>query len=178
MASEMKRLALMLALASCTRTVETRSESAVQATVAVEERASSTLDEVVQTGPETITTTTEEWETPPLSLNSGQHLPSFDGPEQSAGPVSARGATPILPPQAHLVKRTVTIDQRGPILDAKRQTSTEASSATQTVKSEEKAATVTKTSYWPPWWLWVALAASLAGGVAVLRGWLKMPFGL
>lgn len=76
----------------------------------------------------------------------------------------------------------MTVIQTGPILDTKRQTDKEASSATQTVQAEAKSATVVKTSYWPPAWFLGCLALVLVGGAAlaygVVRGWLKMPFGL
>lgn len=81
-----------------------------------------------------------------------------------------------LPQHGPLVEMTVI--QTGPILDTKRQTEKEASSATQTVQAEAKSATVVKTSYWPPWWLWGVIVVVGIALFATIRLGLKLPFGL
>lgn len=143
-------------------------------------------------GPETITTTVEEWEVP--VLHDGATGVARAASESSATsavaqsvehrPLAGReavGSTPIGGPLAGavvLVKRTVTVDQRGPILDTKRQTEKEASSATQTVQAEAKSATVVKTSYSWPLWLWGGIVAVGIALFAAIRLGLKLPFGL
>lgn len=161
-------------LVNCTRTVEVKAETHETASLVEKQLSKEKVVETVQVGPETITTTVEEFEiAPPLLLSSGQHLPSFDGPEQSAGPVSARGAAPIMPPAPILVKRTITVDQRGPSIDTKASEATASSSATQAIKLDSKTETTTKTRYGPPLWLLALLAAALA-----LVVWLVWRFSL
>lgn len=169
---------LTLGFCGCTRTTETRSESAVQATAAVQEKASSTLDEVVQTGPST--TTVYKFALPEsgktkagLASSDPSGMPP-DQDDYSALVSSARHSvatgrtvqrTDHLPTHGALVEMDVI--QTGPVLDTKRQTSAEASSATQTVKSEEKATTKTKTAPALSLYVWLALAVV----VLALIGW-------
>lgn len=194
-------LLLALAAVDCTRTVETRSESAVQETAAVHERASSTLDEVVQTGP---STTTVYKFAPPETGSAGENTSSpasSDGRSAAAGPsvnwrrapISNRSSARLGVPSVHDVGASgpyaasgsllahgplveMDVIQTGPILDTKRQADKEASSATQTVKTEEKAATKTKTAPALSGYLWMALAAVVVGGIG-WAAWKLSPLG-
>lgn len=199
-------LLLALAAVNCTRTVETRSESAVQATAAVQETASSALDEVVQTGPST--TTVYKFALPDNGGDDAKGVPSVplgttegsnDGEELLQGGLydSAVGAHPfgqwLPPPRQHETPRSnldqhadnlpphgplveMDVIQTGPILDTKRQTSAEASSATQTVKAEKKATTKTKTAPALSAYVWMALAALVVGAIG-WAAWKLSPLG-
>lgn len=171
--TRLERLVLWLLLGygfcGCTRTVETRAESTLQATQAVQEKASETTTETVQTGPETITTTVEEWAAAPAAQVSSRNQAAADHPRPGA---ESAAAPPIL------VKRTVTVDRRGPILDVKASVETSSLKSQQSIQATTKTATKATTSYWPPAWLLATLAGLLTLGLALLRGWLKMPFGL
>lgn len=97
---------------SCTRSSEVKTEAKTEL------RAEENVTQTVQTGPETITTTTEEYvflekETAPAGAVStsanGEHIALVTAPHTAE--VRTLPQTPIL------VKRTVVVDQRGPVID-------------------------------------------------------------
>lgn len=154
---------LMLALAGCTRTVETRAESALREDVAVRAEARERVTEVTKSGPETITTTVEEWE---VGSVASVQAPSLD---PVANQRREQGAS--LPQRAALVKRTVTVDQRGPVVDTRHEAASSTATATASIVASSKSSTESKTSYWPPWWLFAGGA-----GLLVLSGWAAWKF--
>lgn len=166
---------LTLGLCGCTRTVETRSESALRADVATRAEAATSTTETVTSGPETITTTTEEYEVGAAPI-SGPPLLSASETAGDAGSSTAR-AVP-LPPRAALIKRTVVVDQRGPVVDTRHEVGTASRTATATLVATAKTTRAERTSYWPPWWLWLAGAVLVLGIVGAVKAGLKMPFGL
>lgn len=158
-------LILGTGLCGCTRTseVKTSEKTAFQQELKGRERDRST--EVVQTGPETITTTVEEW-----GAAEDFGPPGAPAPVATGIPVGIRPAIQVAP-APHLVKRTVTVDQRGPSTDIKTGTVTKVETASLTEKQEKASDTKKRTSYWPPWWLWACGAALLGlGGWALKRG--------
>lgn len=146
----------MLALAGCTRTVETRAESALREDVAVRAEARERVTEVTKSGPETITTTVEEWE---VGSVASVQAPSLD---PVANQRREQGAS--LPQRAALVKRTVTVDQRGPVVDTRHEAASSTATATASIVASSKSSTESKTSYWPPAGLLVFLGIAVAGG--------------
>lgn len=155
----------LLLLTWCGCATSKTSEQHLDAVTAVDSAAlaQATETRTVQTGPETITTTVEEFvqEAPPR-----------------AGPVSAPTAAraPASGPPA-IIRRTVTVDQRGPSLQ---QTTLNAQASTETHATAalaSEAHSSKKTSWWPPWWLWLGAAAAIAGAAyAVWRirpPWIK-----
>lgn len=185
--TRLERLALWalltLGLCGCTRTVETRAESALRADVATRAEAAETVDEVVQTGPSTKTIyrfalpdAAEQME--PAGANAAPIGAVLGVPPAAKAKVArpALAHADGLPAHGPLVE--VEIDQTGPILAAKHIAAQQATATTATIVATAKTAQRATTSYWPPAWLLATLAGLLALGLALLRGWLKMPFGL
>jgi hypothetical protein len=145
------RVAILLLLVGCktSHSLDVQQEAHSTEGLAVEQ--------TVQTGPETITTTVEEFET--------GGLPAGDG----AAPKSAKPLTqqpPTLPHAPVLVKRTVTVDQRAP---AVAETHIEANGSLEEksgLKKEDKAAPAAGCMLGLGFWGAIAIAAVL--GVAVL----------
>ena len=160
---------VLAALGGCTRTFETRSESSSSA---VQQEQASQKERVVETrteGPEVVTTTVEEYEQPAVEGSS------LRGSGPASEPQSG-GVSPAVPHTGNpiLVKRTVTVDQRGPVVDTRSAVETSSLKAISEVHTASQTASKEKTSYWPPWPVWLAGAASLALGYAALRGYLKI----
>lgn len=152
-------LAIFASCVGCTRTTEAR----IDEHLALQEHAAQKLDEheteTRQTGPETITTTTEEYEDGDLGIDPGA-AGGVAGSDAAIGVpvVAGRPASPVAP---RLVRRTVVVDQRGPIVDTKAREVQETGSEDVGLDMTYEGSTTTKTSYWPPWWVFV-------GGTAVL----------
>lgn len=166
-------LILGTGLCGCTRTseVKTSEKTAFQEELKGRERDRST--EVVQTGPETITTTVEEWGPAAAEeVKSGSR--ESNPPSRFGRPMPeplGQTRTASLPPPAVLIKRTVTVDQRGPSTDTKTNVATKVESASLTEKQEKASDTKKRTSWWPPIWMWACGAALLGlGGWALKRG--------
>lgn len=161
----------------CTRTVEVKAETHETASLVEQQLSKEKVVETVQVGPETITTTVEEYEPcEPTECDASPDggapaaIPTLNGgiaPTRSAAAVRGAPHAPIL------LKRTVTVDQRGPSIDTKATEATASSSATQAIKLDSKTETTTKTRYGPALWLLALLAAALA-----LVGWLAFKFSL
>lgn len=154
----------VLMVGGCTRTSEVKTDDKLDVQQEVKARSTEQTAETVQTGPETITTTTEEYT-------------DADVPDAVVGPapgVAARSAGAVVPvraqlPASRLVKRTVTVDQRGPVLDTKNAVTQTAKDTSLAEKQEKASDTKKKTSYWPPWWVWALGACGVALGIAVAR---------
>lgn len=161
----------------CAHSSEKQAEAheAVNATETA--KASGSFAETKVEGPETITTTVEEWadveappirEAPPLSAQSeaGEATPTRGGGET------------YLPPRAALIKRTITVDQRGPVSTTIAARATEATreavQATREVKTDQRS----KWSALVPWWLWLVGLVALGGGAWLLRSRIRMLVGL
>jgi cobalamin biosynthesis Mg chelatase CobN len=99
-------LCLALGLAACAHRSEVRTEASVH----------ETTQETVQTGPETITTTVEEFVVAPEpSMSADQANHAGRSPIASKEP-QPPGTTQVEAIRStHLVKRTVTVDERGPV---------------------------------------------------------------
>lgn len=153
-------LAVLFLCAGCTRTTETRAEQhiAVQETQAT--KASEKTTEVVQTGPETITTTTEEFEEPPSPVPAG---PLAAAEQNGSQHPDGRPA----PGRPFLVKRTVIVDHRDPITDTKTETARQASTEATTATLEAKTSKDTKTAPSLAGWLWLLL---IGAGVLAVAG--------
>lgn len=151
----MKRLAL-IALLGCTRSSEVKTEAKTDL------RAEENVTQTVQTGPETITTTTEEYAIPNLAATEV----SRDGDSQiltrrrSAPRDGGAKTVPTL-----LVKRTVVVDQRGPVID------TTVAAATTTVATDSHSDATKASSVGLSWKFYAAgvlVVLLLAGAAYVL----------
>lgn len=145
----MKWLAL-IALLACTRSSEVKTEAKTDL------RAEENVTQTVQTGPETITTTTEE-------LESGAR--ESNPPERLGRPLPEPIGQPRIdnmPPRLVLVKRTVVVDQRGPVID------TTVAAATTTVATAAHSDTTKASSVGISWKFYAAgvLAILLLAGAA------------
>lgn len=150
-------LAIFASCVGCTRTTEAKVDEHLalrehQAHQAVEHET-----ETVQTGPETITTTIEEYDDDDPGSDSSTDGGVAGGGDARRAPDVARRAA-VAP---RLVKRTVTVDQRGPVVAIKAREAQETSSEDVGLDMTYKGSTTTKTSYWPPWWVF-------AGGAVLL----------
>lgn len=173
---------LTIGLCGCTRTKDVRAEE--HATL--QETRSATMQrdivKTVQTGPETITTTTEEFE---VGAGSNAQATQADAPanvgqrEHRVGNPEDAGVAPRAP---FLVKRTVTVDQKGPTVTAIAAEAKGASSAALAATDDKKLEEKTTTRWGPPWWVWALLAAVVAGAAWAawkfslpgrVFGWLK-----
>lgn len=148
----------LLALCACTFTRDKKDDEHLTVQEHATVRAEQAQTETKTEGPETITTTVEEWaEEPAAALDAG-----------AAAPVVRPSASAAAP---RILRRTTTVDQRGPVTDVKRESASEMGSEDigldMTKHTEEKSST----SYWPPWWL-------LAGGVlgVAAAGWAAYRF--
>jgi hypothetical protein len=166
-------LCLALALAACARTSQVKSEASVH----------ETTQETVQTGPETITTTVEEYAAPEevagrsVTPGSVAVLPSG---EPSASLSEAPRQTPqphaSLPPHGPLVKRTVTVDERGPVT-ATRGSVTDLHGYEDSESSSTPQLPAVKCGFGGSVWAVVALLLLLLAGVVALKLLRKWPFG-
>jgi hypothetical protein len=164
----------------------TRSDQKLAVQEEVHEQGRERTSETVQTGPETITTTTEEFEVPgPLSPDGSspphQRVYELGGIEKHASDGLTAPAHPdqrSVPAAPVLVKRTVVVDQRGASLATKNESSTQAKTASLSEKQEKASDTKKKTSYWPPLWMWLAGAVLLGRGGWLLRSRLARIVGL
>lgn len=156
-----------LSICACTHTSQIKAESHRSLEKHSEKQAEEKTVETVRTGPETITVTVEEYEVAP-----GPSVPT----ESAAAHVSTRNQAAAARPAAGaesaaapliLVKRTVTVDQRGPVLDVKRADDTQAVKEASTETLDAKTATKTKTAPALAGWLYVALAV---GALVVVGG--------
>lgn len=170
----MKRLFLLLAICcACTFTRDKKDDEHL----AVQEHAAQKLDEheteTKQTGPETITTTTEEYEDAdePVLVRSGDA-----GGGLPVGPVLQSGHQVDAPRPIGrvLVKRTVTIDQRGPVVATKTREAEETGAEDVGLDMTRHTETTSETSPALAGWLWMALAAAAVVG----GGWLAWKFSL
>lgn len=132
----------------------------------------------MQQGPETITTTVEEFAAP-ASLSA----PGFDGALSLAPPPSnasqlgiglhvggskpSATATDSLPSAPILVKRTVTVDQRGPITDTKAENAKAASGGKRNEQEEADTDETTKTRAGPSPFFWLGIGSGLVLAVGL-----------
>lgn len=154
----LERLALWIfasyALCGCTRTTEVKTEAHEELQQVTQQRESQVVTQTVQTGPETITTTTEEYEAVPVVAQD--EVPGTPKPRPPSVPV--------------LVKRIVTVDQRGPVLAETHSVAKEAAQTVTSKKADAKTDTTRTTRYGPPWWLLAVGGVVLAAaGYAVWR---------
>lgn len=176
---------LTIGLCGCTRTseVKTSEKTAFQQELKGRERDRST--EVVQTGPQTVTTTVEEFavatpeEAREVALAGSADTSSGAAPaiRPAHAGVGIQGAAPASPHQGFplLVKRTVTVDQRGPVVATKTEVATKVESASLTEKQEKAITTKKRTSYWPPWLAMLGVAVAVGG--AAYAAWRFSLFG-
>lgn len=176
----MKRLALWLllgyALCGCTRTVEVKAETHAELQQETRQRETQAVSSTVQTGPETITTTVEEFEMPQGSPLAGDTAPNrvlTISELADARPTMFPADAQKMPPAAVMVKRTVIVDQRGPVVATTRAVDKEIANTTLAAKVDEKKDLKRTTRYGPAWWVWVSAAVAL--GLAV---WLVWRFSL
>lgn len=172
-----KAICLVPLLCCCTRTKEVHEQENVEQQATVQTATEKQFDETLQRGPETITTTTEEYEDadPSAVVRGGESDGGF-------------AAVPVLPvhsqqlvgvAQPVLIKRTVVVDQRGAVTDTKtaeaKGASTAAFAATDDKKIDEK--TVTKSG--PSFLFFLALGSGLtiALGVCWKLGLLAKAWG-
>lgn len=169
----MKRLALLLVLCACSFSKEKQDDEHL----AVQEHAAQKLDEhetsTMQAGPETITTTTEEYEDVDESVlvrsgDAGGGLP--------VGPVHQFGHQVDAPRPIGrvLIKRTVVVDQRGPVVETKTREAEETGAEDVGLDMTRHTEMASKTSPALAGWLWMALAAAAVVGA----GWLAWKFSL
>lgn len=162
-------MAFGLLLASCTFSRDKREDSSLREREHATVRAEQAQTETRTEGPETITTTIEEYEdgapqeASPQGAAGRLHVQMVEAPQQGSGNEQASAQHPPQASTGRIVRRTVTVDQRGPVTDVKRESASETGSEDigldMTKHTEEKSST----SYWPPWWL-------LAGGVLGVAG--------
>lgn len=179
----MKKIAIALLLAACKTSSASSSTSAVAVTRDGKDTETATVTQRVETGPETITTTVEEWVPGPSSPDGSDPRAGAQstnsavsiGGRVPAAPPRGYGSNPTLPAHPVLVKRTTIVDQRGP---ASTDTHVEAAGASEThaeVKGEAKSES--KHTFAPAGlfallgalWPWLLLA----GAVAALGYWRK-----
>jgi hypothetical protein len=170
-----KRLLLCLAALACTKSVQVKTDEHVQEQDHKQTSADTQTTETVQSGPETITTTVEEFEAPE------QQTPSVAPP--TAPSVSGAGAATVarfrgsdsgainMPPVPILVKRTITVDQRGTLIATTATNAKEAVSEDLGLDMTNHTKTATKTRYGPSFFVWIALAAGV-----VAAGWAAYKF--
>lgn len=168
----MKWLAVVL-ICGCTFSKEKKEDEHL----AVQEHATQKLDEqsteTKQSGPETITTTTEEYEDAdePGDVRGGD----LDG-GLPVGPVHQPGHQVDAPRPIGrvLVKRTVTVDQRGPVVDTKTVQAQETGCEDVGLDLTRHTETKTKDAPALAGYLWMALAAAVVAGGA----WAAWKFSL
>lgn len=161
---------LTLGFCGCTRTSEVKAEEKIAVQEEVKARSTEQTAETVQTGPETITTTVEEYEEPENATGSAPVSRVEPVGKSDNAPMAhptAEGAT-IRPPGV-LVKRTVVVDQRGPVLDTKSAVTQTAKTASLTGKQESTSDTKKSTKWGVPRWLWALGACGVALGIAIVR---------
>lgn len=186
------RLLLGYGFCGCTRTVETRAESTLQATQAVHEKASETIDETVRTGPSTTTVykfalpEDKDWRPAPVANrtsaplgvpNVGPKAHAEDlRPAHEVGATGPYGAIDPLPFHGPLVEMDVT--QTGEILASNHAAAQQAMNSEASVAATTKTATKATTSYWPPWYLLAGGAGLLALAAWLLRSKIRalLPF--
>lgn len=167
---------LGLWLIACTHSRVERHEASAELHETVQATTDQRVDETVQRGPETITTTVEEFAYAPQDGLAAAHESGL-APDEPAGPPGAahpqpvpRGAREIAGgsgggPLAGeiLVKRTVTVDQRGTVTETIAAEAKGASTAALAVKVKDKGSVADSTRWGPPWWVYALVGVALAG---------------
>lgn len=174
----MRRLFLLLAICyACSFSKEKKDDEHMVA----QEHATQKLDEheteTKQTGPETITTTVEEYEMPQGSPLAGDTAPNRVLPISGladARPTMFPADARKMPPAAVMVKRTVIVDQRGPVVATKTREAEETGAEDVGLDMTRHTEMASKTSPALAGWLWMALAAAAVVG----GGWLAWKFSL
>lgn len=104
---------VLIALLACTRSSEVKTEAKTEL------RAEENVTQTVQTGPETITTTTEEYGAP--QKNEAAQATgglSVQGEVEQGDRTQTKAEHPKKTSAGlTLVKRTIVVDQRGPVID-------------------------------------------------------------
>lgn len=168
----MRWLALAL-LCACTFSKEKKEDEHLTVQEHATEQRDRQATEVKQIGPETITTTTEEYEDAdePGDVRSGD--PDGGLP---VGPVRQSGHQVDAPRPIGrvLIKRTVVVDRRGPVVDTKTTQAEETGCEDVGLDLTRHVETTSKTSPALAGYLWMALAAAAVVGA----GWLAWKFSL
>lgn len=168
-----KAICLVPLLCCCTRTKEVHEQEHAAAQATVQTASEKQFDETLQRGPETITTTVEEYEDAAVLAGS----PDGGTADHPVIPAAAGHVGGVVQPV--LIKRTVVVDQRGAVTDTKtaeaKGASTAAFAATDDKKIDEK--TVTKSG--PSFLFFLALGSGLtiALGVCWKLGLLAKAWG-
>ena len=158
----MRRAALLLLLVGCKTTSSAESHASVDATTDRDTTAAKTVTSRVETGPETVTTTVEEF-APAAEVDAGT---------PDAGQPPPR-------PRRILVKRTVIVDTKAPVVADTRTEATRATEQHSEVKGETQAksahtmAPVGIFAVLAGLWPWLLVAAFVVAGVVgwrVIRG--------
>lgn len=167
---------LTIGLCACTFTRDKKDDEHLAVHEHQEQKLDRQSNEVKQSGPETITTTVEEYEVESAGIEPA--LPANVAPEMDQPGIGPSASTK--PPRnqataAHvLVKRTVTVDQRGPVVDTKTVQAQETGCEDLGLDMTRHTETTSKTSPALAGYLWMALAAAAVAGA----GWLAWKFSL
>lgn len=163
-------LAIFTSCCACTFTRDKKDDEHLAVQEHAEQQLAEHEQETKQTGPETITTTIEEYDDDDPGSDSGTDGGVAGGGEPRGAPDVARRAT-VAP---HLIKRTVVVDQRGPVVDTKTREAQEAGSEDVGLDMTRHIEVKTKDAPALAGWLWIALAVAAVAGV----GWAAWKFSL
>lgn len=164
---------LTIGLCGCTFSKEKKEDEHLALQEHATRKGEQQATETVRTGPETITTTTEEYE----DTNEPPQVPA--APPDGGLPLWCCSSTvdqmrALRPIGRVLVKRTVTVDQRGPVVAIKASSATESGCEDVGLDLTKHTEDDSNTSPALAGYLWMALAVAAVVGA----GWLAWKFSL
>lgn len=169
-------LLLSLWFCGCTFSKEKKEDEHLAVQEHAERRADEHEIETKQTGPETITTTIEEYEDGDHGMGLGAAGGvAGSGSALGAPVVAGRAAPPAVAAGApRFIRRTVIVDQRGPVVETKAREIQETGSEDVGLNMTRRLDTESKTSPALAGYLWMLAAAAAVAGI----GWAAWKFSL
>lgn len=162
-------LSLLLVACAHSHSEEARSEAHSDVTSQATQQVETTTTR--SEGPERVVTTTEEYGAPQEAATEtpAGGLPAVQAAQRRSGQEgAAAGGAPATPV---LIRRVVRVEERGQVTQ---QTVVNAQAASQTHAAAEthaEAKESSKTSWWPPWWLYVVAAGIAYTAWRLRKAW-------